>query len=84
MRAVCILLRAEDLQDSSFERAADILLLSKSWRYSSFYTIAADILLPSEALKVFFLWKSCSYSSSFGRAAGIILLIGELHVIFFL
>ena len=38
-----------------------------------------------EDLQVFFfLWKSCRYSSSYGKAASIFLPIGELHIIFFL
>ena len=85
MRAVCILLRVEELQVfsflwkdsmysascrraacnflpvgklnvfpfiysyySSFKRTADILLLAKSWRCSSFYSRGASILLPVE------------------------------------
>ena len=33
---------------SSIERTADILLLAKSWRCSSFYSRDASILLPVE------------------------------------
>ena len=45
----------------------------------------SGILLPVKELQLFFfLWKSCRYSSSYGRAASIFLPIGELHIIFFL
>ena len=70
---------------SSFERAADILLLWKSWMYSSSFSKDGLILLPIAELQVFFfLWKSCSYSFPCERSAGLLLPVEELQLFFFL
>ena len=52
--------------------------------YSLSHEGAAGILRPVKELQViFFLWKSCSYSSSYGNA-GILLPVEEVQLFFFL
>ena len=61
------------------------MLLWKSWRYSSSCRRFAGIVLPLEALYVFFfVQRSCRYSSSCERAAAILLRVKDLQVFFFL